>query len=481
MKCVSECTKLNEQTCNTKPYCKYVNGAKRKYCGLSSKYKMNPPNCAVTKKNGKITVKSVKKTEKIKHFLKKSSLFLKTVCLNSGECLAFGKSTGVIKDFFNGFTGFEYVVSPIKSIGEESANGFVKEIKYSRQGYDAYVILKSAIKQSSDNLMYEGLVGTKFINRVNPFFPCFLETYATYYYDNALHWKYMQSPQVLDKSILDHLQLQKSIDYGKACKQSTYIAVLTQHFKGAQSMNHLIHTNTAFLTKYAIYALFIVYQALSTLSTQFTHYDLHSSNVLIVPLHNNKYIEYIYHNADGTITSFSFPGIPKIIDYGRSFYDNKSMSSNDIYRQLCKTKKCNPGCGVKYGFDNLHPPAYYKILSTIKNESHDLRLLNSLKKFISKIPVYPKPVNPCFIQLNNIVSKLIYGVGLPADEKNYGTEENLKKSSRHIYNVNDVYLNLKNAIELNTLKDENKRNISNEIKLGKLHIYTDKPMVFERE
>ena len=50
VKCVSDCTKLNQQTCTTQKYCNYVNGAKRKYCGLSSKYKMNPSDCAITKK-----------------------------------------------------------------------------------------------------------------------------------------------------------------------------------------------------------------------------------------------------------------------------------------------------------------------------------------------------------------------------------------------------------------------------------------------
>ena len=516
VKCVSECTKLNEQTCNTNAYCNYVNGASRKYCGLSSKYKMNPLDCSITKKNGspikgktkkmaspvappvpkpvkgktkKLVILSTKlpKNKKyqdtIARFLKKSSLFLKTICLQSGECLAFGKNTGAIKDFFNGFTGFEYAVSPIKSIGEDSANGFVKEIKYSRQGYDAYAILKSSKRERSDNLMYEGLVGTKFINRMNPLFPCFLETYATYYYSPSKTWGMMKKDN-LDKNMLSHLKLQTSIDYGKACKKSLFVAILLQHIKGAQYIDDLLKKDNVFIINHLLYLLFIVYQTLASLSKEFTHYDLHFGNVFFVPLEAGKYIEYHYHNANGTVTQFAFPGIPKIIDYGRSFFDNQHVSSKEIYDQVCKEPKCKPGCGDNVGFTyladrGLTNRGMMQTVSQRKNESHDLRLLNNVKLEIPKLKV--KPNTPGFVELEKIANKVLYGQDVIASQINYGTKENLKKDDK-INNVTDAYINLKAAVETPAIIDENRKYHATQVKIADLHIYHDRrPMVFERK
>lgn len=537
MKCVSDCTKLNEQTCAL-PYCKYVNGEKRKYCGLnSSKYKMIPPDCAVTRKLGSVKpvtpevkqeikqdspdvipevkpvkkvkkvnpvktvkeVKPVKQTKKnkvhrvtvkdhdiIKRFIKKSSLFLKTICLHPSNCLAFGKSTGEIKQFFD-FTSFDNVVSPIKSIGEVSANGFVKEIKYSRQGYDAYAILKSTKNAKLDNLVYEGLVGTKFVNRVNPSFPCFIETYATYYYDNDKNWKAIQKGD-MDKEILTHLQLQRSIDYAKSCKQSKYAALLLQHIKNATSVSQYLvklETYDTFLMNDAIYLLFIIYQALSSLSKEFTHNDLHPGNVLFIPLDHGKYIEYHYHHEDGT-TQFLFSGIPKMIDYGRSFFDNQSVSSKEIYDQVCKEPKCNPDCGVKvgYGYLDNHPNIqrlHGHASAQRKNESVDLRLLNEMKRLFTILNKHEKPTTPGLKELEKLANRVVYNVSISNLAMNAGTIENLTRGKNEIYNVTDAYLQLKRAIETPEIMDENRAHYTTQVKVANLHVYHDRrPMVFER-
>jgi len=559
MKCVSDCTKLNEQTCAL-PYCKYVNGEKRKYCGLnSSKYKMTPPDCAVTRKVGsvkpdsppikleikpevkpeikpkvkpkvkpevkpeiksevkpeikpevkpeikpevkpkvkpvktkknKVTrVTTVKDHDIIKRFIKKSSLFLKTICLHPSNCLAFGKSTGEIKQFFN-FTSFDHVVSPVKSIGEVSANGFVKEIKYSRQGYDAYAILKSTKNAKLDNLVYEGLVGTKFVNRVNPSFPCFIETYATYYYDNDKSWKEIQKGD-MDKNILTHLQLQRSIDYAKSCKQSKYAALLLQHIKNATSVSQYLtklKTYDTFLVNDAIYLLFIIYQALSSLSTEFTHNDLHPGNVLYIPLDPGKYMEYHYHHEDGTTTQFLFSGIPKMIDYGRSFFDNQHVSSKEVYDQVCKEPKCNPDCGLKvgYGYLDNHPNIqrlHGHASAQRKNESIDLRLFNEIKGLLTALNTLPerKPTTPGFKELEKMSKRIVYNVSISNLAMNTGTIENLTRGKNEIFNVTDAYLQLKRAIETPEIMDENRAHYATQIKVANLHVYHDRrPMVFER-
>jgi len=71
----------------------------------------------------------------IKHRHKIRFEYLKAICSDSGVCIAFGRESEKIKDFFNGFVNFDFIVKPIKKIGEPSTNGFVHEIKYEREGY----------------------------------------------------------------------------------------------------------------------------------------------------------------------------------------------------------------------------------------------------------------------------------------------------------------------------------------------------------
>ena len=90
---------------------------------------------------------------------RRRSHYLQNICSDSGVCIAFGIESKKIKIFFNHFTKFDYVVPPIKSIGIASANGFIKEINYQHQKYNASAILKSSQNPHADNLYYEYMVG----------------------------------------------------------------------------------------------------------------------------------------------------------------------------------------------------------------------------------------------------------------------------------------------------------------------------------
>ena len=68
----------------------------------------------------------------------------------------------------------------------------------------------------------------------------------------------------------------------------------------------------------------------------------------------NKFIQYHYHYKDNTILTFNSPYIPKIIDYGRSYFDNGNVSSKSIYDKICNTAECDT-CGSDYGFGWLDP------------------------------------------------------------------------------------------------------------------------------
>ena len=65
-------------------------------------------------------------------------------CAESNVCLALGTFSDEINNYFDHFTNFKYAKGNIKKIGETSANGFVNQIEYEKDGYKSYAILKSS-------------------------------------------------------------------------------------------------------------------------------------------------------------------------------------------------------------------------------------------------------------------------------------------------------------------------------------------------
>ena len=447
------------------------------YCRISHKYKMNKPKCNVTRRIKKSEQKAYA-TKKIGEMIKRSGKFLQTICSDSGDCISFGKHTGEITNFFKGFDDFKYALSPIKQIGKISVNGFVKEIAYEKQGYKAHAILKSAKTSKSDNLVYEYLVGIKYINRIMKQFPCFLETYGLYFYSGESDWKLMSNSGPVHAANLKRLQLQSEINYSKACKESKYAAILIQHIHDAKPL--VDYTGAfrynKFMKSDMLYVLFIIYHALSSISKTFSHYDLHNSNVLIYEPEKGKYIQYHYHHEDGTETVFYSPYLPKIIDYGRSFFDNGNLTSRKIYDKICSVSDCKPECGSSYGMAWLDPIPEVTISSSQKNESHDLRLLKIIESDMEKLLYihHIEPTENTFVETNKVLKKVVYGVSLSKEVKSYGTKENLKISPTKIYNVNGAYLALKSAIQKPRVLEENQRNYSKFSNLlGSFHIYDD--------
>lgn len=475
-KCVSVCKSFEKTECNP-PRCNYIDKT-RKYCRLSHKYTMNKSTCNITQRLKKKDIVA-NATKRISRFIKSSKLFLNAICPKSGMCIAFGKSIDELTRYFNGFTNFDYVVSPMKRIGAVSANGFVNEIEYDKNNYKAYSILKSSINPQSDNLVYEYLVGIKYINRKLKLFPCFVQTYGLYFYDSRNSWNTFKTTNNLNANNLTHLLLQNNIDYKKACTESNYASLLIQHIHNAKSLKDSLKDKD-FIENDLLYMAFIVYQALSSLSKTFTHYDLHGDNVLLYKPIPDHYIEYHYHYTDGTKNSFFSSYVPKIIDYGRSYFNNGNVKSLNIYNQLCKTKECDPNCGGNSGFSWLDTTPYLGISSSKKNESHDLRLLSDLNILLSAI----NNASPVFATFKLILSKIVYGAGISNKaNKRFGTNENLTNntnktfiSSRKfskIYNVNGAFSSLKLAIEMPVVINANNSWYSRQTKMGDLHIYED--------
>ena len=402
-RCTSTCKQFPKEDCNP-PRCRYIDGSQRQYCRLSYKYKMVKPSCKVTRKYKK--GEEYKNAEKkIQRFIGRSEKVIKIICSNSGQCIAFGRKIAEINHFFKGFIGFDYVVGPVKALGQPSENGFVKEIAFDRNGYKSYAILKSSRTPNADNLVYEYLVGIKYINRILHQYLCFIETYGLYYYKDPSHWTRMQSPFPIYNTILKNLELQNTIDYSKSCIEPHQASILIQHITGAKTLFDFL-SNPAYVdvVKYDIvFVLFILYHALSSVSKTFTHYDLHNGNVIMYEPIPGKYIQYEYHLSNKTI-SFKCPFIPKIIDYGRSYFDNGNINSKKIYERVCREPDCDD-CGELYGYSWLKPDSKVFIRSSQKNESHDLRLLDIVKNNFKIIESSVHPQTLAFKKLFAILKK----------------------------------------------------------------------------
>ena len=516
-KCYSKCRKRIEDECGP-PECRYINGSRRKYCRLSYAYKMDE-NCiahpkpikskTATRKNKKIgepvnkmlteRLKEERLKERlnemkmhgsrkiIKKFMinqdphKRRSRFLQNICSDSGVCITFGKESDKIKKHFGGFIDPKYMKPPIKRIGNPSTNGFVNEIAYDNQGYTANAILKSTYTPESDNLLFEYLVG-QFINKKNLFCPCFVETYAWLLYNDESKWTHVKNTKNNMTNIFTNaLTVQPSIIHRDklkiACTKSKHLAILIQHIKHATPLSS--KTSSKFFKYELLYVLYQVYMPLSMLAFSFTHYDLHKGNVLLYEPVKGAYIEYNYHLADGSVVNFNSSYLVKLIDYGRSFFIDPSLpktdfkhSSASIYQTVCNTPDCNPYCGEKYGFSwgtPIQNKNTYFISSSIRNMSHDLRLIPEiLADSISSI----KKNNP---ELHNIMKMVSYGVGI----KNkatilYGTKEQVdSKLPNNIVNVIDMHTELKELIMDPNFITHNNEYFKSKNKLGTLNVYTD--------
>jgi hypothetical protein len=377
-------------------------------------------------------------------------------CLDSELCLAFGIQATQIKQLFNNFKDLKYIEPPIQRIGEPSSNGFVNKMKFSRDKYDVYVILKSSAAQKSDNLYYEYLIGLE-INNWIQIYPTFVDTYGIYLYTSNTNWNYVKKNKIINKNVfLNSLIELPSPTFKKSCLDSKYLAIMIQNLRNSNSISSLLENNNnteliQFIQFNLPYILFQIYSTLSSMSLNFTHYDLHTGNVLLYQPLKDSYITYHYHLKDNKIIKFNSYYMAKIIDYGRSYFKEKTA---EIYKEICK--ECTK-CGEKSGYgwvNNEKPSSSNSYLNAnYNNISHDLRLLNMLKSYESV-----KIVNP---QLYKLLEKVIY-LGT------YGTME-IKSSGlpNKISNVNDAFIELTEFVETHS-------NMNNPIfkhKLGDLHIY----------
>ena len=372
---------------------------------------------------------------------------LSVACKNPDNCIAIGVYGDIIKRYFNDFHLSSYVdVRDIRRMGKPSANGFIMEIPFEKNGFKAYTVLKCSAANEADNLFYEYYVGKFFINKYVNKFPCFLETYHCYRIRQHRYWERMKNDYVPKFYNTNELVTGlENIDinegdlnvFADSCRDSKYLAVLIQHFDNFRSLDDL-YKEFQNIQYEVLNILYQVYYPLVQLGDKYTHYDLHTNNIFLYKPYNEKeYILMKYHR-NGKIIQFPSEYIVKIIDYGRNYFKTDSISTDKIIKDyICTSPLCQPDCGDENGYSAIRgdiptPQAYYYDIKPNKpNMSHDLRAANELKGYLNQI------ISP---DQSSMYNAFIY-------QTYYGTVESRNPNFADNKIIKDIY-NMVDSIEL---------------------------------
>lgn len=340
--------------------------------------------------------------------------WLQAACRNPDNCLALGIYGESIRQYFEGFTNFAYLdKSNVKRIGAPSNNGFIIELPFTKNGYTAYTVLKSAAQATSDNLLYEYIVGKRFINKLLQTLPVFLETYDLYeYVDDSAFDVVRDAASLKTLGAMDistnirrmntHVTSTNSANssqmlfaLNQSCRKNKKICLTIQHFDNFVPVNSMLSKEKYPSFKGDLVAvIFQVYFALDQLKTNYTHYDLHTNNVMLYkPFEGNQCIHMRYHLGN-QVVEFKSEYIPKIIDYGRNYFNDGKVNTGELLEEMCSLPDCTPKCGENVGYASIRGSAwngnmpdvsdFYWINPAKRNMSHDLRFM---KYILDKIPI----------------------------------------------------------------------------------------------
>ena len=258
------------------------------------------------------------------------------------------------------------------------------------------------------------------------------------------------------------------IDIGEGCENADLLALLIQDIPNSDTLDNYILSNK--LNKNNMLCiLFQIYMPLSTIAETFTHYDLHSGNVLIYKYSDNKCIQFTYHMKNNTIISFKSNYIAKIIDYGRCYFKSEQNDTykNDTYKILQRVFNANKCTitqqmnnkiyyqtrGIEFGFSQVIKSSYKK------NISQDLRLLHIVWCYSTK----PKYKELLYKELSEKI--IVY-------QNDFYTHEITTSNNKDkIQNIHDAYKLFKDVIR--KYKDDINAIYKNYTCIGELHIYED--------
>lgn len=404
-------------------------------------------------------------------------------CTTINECLTFGIYGSYVKQYFEYFNNLSLINNDNITKLTESKNGGILKIPFKKHELISYVILKYPLLRMGhyppDNLFYEYYVGTNFVNNLINIFPSFLETYNCYT-GNIINMRYGRRnvPKIQNNASWTNFFLTRVFGYrppvvkndninlvpfvpghdiwDSACKYNDSICITLQYFDQLHSIEYAL----PHMSDYEIICfLYQVYFPLAFLGNSYTHYDLHMENVQAYRTENIGRIH--YHTDSESEIIFYTNHIAKIIDYGRNYFNNGTISTSDILLQVCdensscnSEKDKNEHCGNFHGFSSIQgdlkpTPSIYYIFPNKPNISHDLRFANHVQQ-----------IRPDIIKI--FADNIIY-------ENDFGTPEistnTFTPNNKIISNIFDM----KNALEFFLLNNPSPQSPFN----YEIHIYSD--------
>jgi hypothetical protein len=364
------------------------------------------------------------------------------------------------------FQNLSLYAAYIKPIGQVSANGFIRQLKY-MPGFD--VVLKSSMQDDTDSLVYEYLVG-QCINHFSSYFPFFSYTYAACQYRDLTWWGRMKEGvpkgDILAEPLLAYVDVMNTSDLTKlianGCSNNKISCLLTQFIPMAGDLTDFtkqFSVNQVFDPQYIGYLnqitifFHMTYRMLASLQTFLTHHDLHAGNVAMVKVPDGKAIIVKYYNGGKKILQYKTAYVPVIIDYGRCFVNCSAVQSFNVMKTVCaldatRNGPCANSCGDRtgWGFSTPYNPNNNTFTPTDKNHiyldytkkniSHDLRFL----KFFSSSFDFSHVANHPLVGLFQRIA--------PSDS-DYGWPEMGSVGDSWIRNVNDALAQLEAIVNLN--------------------------------
>jgi len=428
--------------------------------------------------------------------------YLRKVCPDSNTCIGFGEETAKISYLYRNFTDFKFIKKENTKMVSHGANGVVLLLEYEREGYSTYATLKMPIRHKdkvSDNI-FQDVVNGYYINGLNNYYPCFMETYGMFRFVSDLAYATFLGKQLnkdsaaklsIEYSKLLH-PLPYSMDYiHYSCTQPHLTAVLVQYINKPITLytylTEKIKDEYVFVVE-LVHILYQIYSVLAACAYDFTHYDLHPNNVLLYKIPGDKYVTLEYHDITDKVIRFKTQYIVKLIDYGRCF----TSQMEELYDRACLSRYCekpvksqNRGCGYMNGYKHFVFDATPKnafISSIVPNVSHDLRLAYGiLNAFSTDFYEY---MGPSSILTERVVEVYDLFTNIQYDGT-YGTPEILPgdMDSEHIiYNVFDMHWRLLSIVDNEYRIETNNNYYQNMESAGKMVITLDrtKDLKFDR-
>lgn len=338
---------------------------------------------------------------------------------------------------FSNFKNFDLIQDKIEKVSK-GKNGitnniiFSKVIKENKEKIN--ILLKTPISLDSDNNYYEYVNGLC-INKFKKYFPNFAYTFGygdinPIFIDEIEKEPYENiEPDFFRKNFTSFNDNDKEerimglININEGCKLNSQTSILTENIPNSKTLYSYI-TNPEFIKpeniNYNIFCvLFQIYIALSSLSDEFTHYDLHEYNVLISEYEKPIILNYKLRN--GTDVTLCTKYIPVMIDYGRCYVNclnyRSIINSTNFLNTACYTKDClddgrtYSNCFLKNGLylrrkgeDNYdkYNEWFHNITPHKKNKSYDLSLLNRFMTYFRSAKTEIKGYyNSVFNQIKN--------------------------------------------------------------------------------